>query len=218
MGNGPQARFARVNQTILLFAAYASPVLAVAQIISYARLRYANSLLEHPDPHLGRKFALHALLNACAMMFLSGVSLLASEAGIRWAEAAEAADVAAAAAAAAKPLLTTEFRAFAALAASGAMHGIVLVAVLAFFTNDRRVPTVRRAMYGLRFFFSMIVLLIANTYSLILVSDTGPVPLARLAPALPLSLIWGFSAVLHGVLLLRAKPGEPVKEHDPPPV
>jgi hypothetical protein len=208
-----------MNQSILMAAVYFMPILAVAQTVSYCRLRYSNAFANEPDPHLGRKFALHAVFNTCIMMILIGVSILGGDAGARWAEVAEATDEAAVAAARAKPFWSKEVRGGAGLAISGIAHGAILAAVLGLFTNDRRVPTVRRAMYGLRLFLSMIVLLGMNTYTILYSIDVGPVPLNRIAPALPISLVWGLSVIIHGVLLFRRKPGDaPPKEPDTPPV
>lgn len=205
-----------MTQTIGIVAMYAVPVVFVVHLIGYARLRFGNLYADRPDPQLGRKAALHYLLNGCVLMVLFGLTLAAADAATKWAEAMNPDPTAPAGP---TTWLTPEVRGYAALVVSGLTHGAVLAVALRLFTNDCQFPAVRRSVYGFRLVLGGIILVGSNTYTLVSAFAAGPTDLKDLAPPAAISGVWGPVVAWHAVLLLRGRRGEaPSADVDHPPV
>lgn len=107
--------------------------------VQVLRLYVANAITRQPDPHLGRKVALHVIASVGVLLVLVSGSVAAVDIAGTLAAAGPVA------------WWGTEQRAAAGFAAAGAVYWLGCEAALTLGTNDRRRPAVRRAAVGTRF-------------------------------------------------------------------
>src|SRR4051794_33760194 len=125
-----------LNSTALFVGLYALPVLlVVAAGAQMVRLYVGNAIARRPDPHLGRKLALHTLASVAIGMLLLAASVTAAH---------TAEFVVPKPAAPVLEWWNDTQRMMAGVAVSGLFYLVLCEAVLRYGTNDRRWPRVRR--------------------------------------------------------------------------
>lgn len=189
------------NALFIVYLYVAPPLLVLATITQYISLRIRNTHLRPQDPQLGRKAACYLFLACAELLILFGLSVSANDLF------ASVFDPAAAAATSGS--FNGSQRLAAALVASGIIHGVIAIAVVRLFTNDRTFPAVRRAFIGQGFVLSGLVTMTVSTVALIAVFSEGPTDFSFLSWTLALGCVWGPTAALHLALLLWSGRGQP---------
>jgi hypothetical protein len=194
------------------------PILLVGGIVQYILLRARNARAVPHDPQLGRKFLLAMFLHIAILLILGGLSVsmvdwaeYAFEPVIERREAQKEAELARERGEEApvfpaglppkgpREWFNEKQRTAAGLVSSGLLYACLFWPALRFLTNARRFPAAGRSFTGLRLLLSVVIVMILTTISLIGVFQKGNAGLVA-----GLAVVWGSSALLHGIALLAS--------------
>ena len=208
-----------LNEAILFGT---GPAVVTLFVVQYVALRVRDTRAAPPDPHLGRKALLYFFVNAGCFLVLVGLTISA----VDWTEYLFEDAIAAQQQQRANPVpnqpaaflqpppaaplpppprdwFNDKQRTAAGLVTSGFLYGTLFWLVARVATNDRQFPAVRRAFAATRLLVAAGVVVTLGTVAIVQAFQRGETEYETIATMLGIAVVWGPTAILHLLLVLR---------------
>jgi hypothetical protein len=210
------------------FLSVGGVVVVTLFVFQYIALRIRDTRATPPDPHLGRKTLLYFFVNVGCFLVLVGLTISAVDLVAYLFEPAIAAQQAqrnappidpnapAPVAVAPPPSPPRDWfndqqRVAAGLVTSGFLYGVLFWLVARIATNDREFPAVRRAFAATRLLAAAGVVVTLGTAAIVQAFQRAETDFDAMATEIGIAVVWGPTAVLHLLLLLRTSGWRPAK-------
>lgn len=199
------------------------PAVVTLFVVQYVALRVRDTRATPQDPHLGRKALLYFFVNAGCFLALVGLTI----SSLDWVDYLLEDAIAAQQQQRANPAVPNQppalvqppaappapapprdwfndkQRTAAGLVTSGFLYGVLFWLIARVATNDREFPAVRRAFAATRLVVAAAVVVTLGTVAIVQAFQRGETDFDQVALELGIAVVWGPTAVLHVLLVLR---------------
>jgi hypothetical protein len=199
------------------------PAVVVLFAVQFVALRIRDARATPQDPHLGRKALLYFFVNAGVFLALIGLTISSADwVAYLFEEAITAQQQQRANPAPNQPpaflqpppvvppvappprdWFNDQQRLAAGLVTSGFLYGVLFWLIARVATNDKQFPAVRRAFAAVRLLVAGVVVVTLGTVAIVQAFQRGETDFDQVATEIGIAVVWGPTAVLHMLLLLR---------------